>query len=68
MKTKSLIKRTEELKKRIVPPESITITRQIVEPNGDITKEIVGGNAIKLKPPFENIHDRKEQRENKITD
>jgi hypothetical protein len=68
MKTKSLLKRAEELKKRLVPHKPIIIIRQIVEPNGDITKEIVGGNAIKLKPPFENIHDRKEQHENKITD
>lgn len=75
MTTRTLMKRTEHLEKSIEAPEPITIIHDFVQPNGDITERIVKvvypgegiaehRERIKLKPPYENIHDKKDgQRE-----
>ncbi len=71
MSTKTLLKRVKKIKKRIDPDafEPIVIIRRTIAPNGDIIE--IGEETFQpgqpggekkvmvLKPPYENIHDKK---------
>lgn len=61
MSTKTLLKRTRVIQKRITPDvlEPIVIIHRIVKPNGDITEIYEDGKITKLDPPYENIHNDK---------